>query len=119
MLQHAALLPPLPVLPALLCCCCRPPTCKSRLTCGHPPTHPHPAPNPAVMPHGAMVDYEPCVLLTLPPGAGLRDAFRARGGYATPGAVLEELRAEGAEARRARWAHLPPAVLQREPPWLV
>lgn len=65
------------------------------------------------------MDYEPCVLLTLPPGASLRDVFIQHGCYAAPGGVLAELQAEGPEARRARWAHLPPAVLQREPPWLV
>lgn len=75
-----------------------------------------------VMPQGAVVDYEPVVLATLPPagaGAGLAGVMRERGRYVRPGALLAALQAEGPEQRAARWAHTPPAVLQRQPPWLV
>lgn len=74
---------------------------------------------PAVMPHGALVDYEPCVLASVLPGASLRDLFRHRGRHVMPGALLQQLAAEGPEARRARWQHVPPEVLARQPPWLV
>lgn len=73
----------------------------------------------AVMPQGALVDYEPCVLASVLPGATLRDAFRRRGCHAVPGALLQQLADEGPEARRARWRHVPPQVLARQPPWLV
>ncbi len=71
------------------------------------------------MPQGALVDYEPCVLASVLPGATLRDAFRRRGCHAVPGALLQQLADEGPEARRARWRHVPPQVLARQPPWLV
>ena len=71
------------------------------------------------MPAGALVDYEPCVLATVCPGASLLSVFRQRGAYAVPGQMLGELREEGQAARRARWAHLPAAVASRQPPWLV
>lgn len=81
----------------------------------HPP---HP-PKCAVMPHGAIVDYEPCTLLTLPPGDTLLEVFQRQGGYSVPEQLLRDLEGEAPEARRARWAHLLPALLQRQPPWLV
>jgi len=72
------------------------------------------------MPQGAVaVDYEPCIIATVPPGASLLEVFRQRGSYAVPGRLLDELAAEGAEARRARWQHLPPGVQSRQPSWLV
>ena len=73
------------------------------------------------MPHGAIVDYEPCILLTLPPHTSLLQRFQCggRSGYAVPGQLLAELGAEGPEARAARWAHLPAAVRHRQPSWLV
>ncbi|KAL4422788.1 hypothetical protein ABPG75_008985 [Micractinium tetrahymenae] len=72
-----------------------------------------------VMPHGALVDYEPCVVASVLPGSSLRDVFRRQGRYAVPGALLQQLESEGPEARRARWQHVPPQVLGRQPPWLV
>lgn len=74
-----------------------------------------------VMPHGAAVDYEPVVLATLPPtgSAGLAGVMLERGRYVAPGALLAQLEAEGPTERAARWAHMSPAVLQRQPPWLV
>ena len=73
------------------------------------------------MPHGAAVDYEPIVLATLPPagGGGLAAVLRAHGRYAPPGELLARLAAEGPAERAARWDDLPPAVLARQPPWLV
>jgi hypothetical protein len=73
------------------------------------------------MPHGAIVDYEPCILLTLPPYTSLLQHFRrgGRSSYAVPGQLAAELEVEGPEARTARWAHLPAAVRHRQPPWLV
>ena len=61
-----------------------------------------------------------CMLqATVPPGASLLSVFKQQGGYVVPGHTLEELAAEGPEARRARWEHLPAEVLQRQPPWMV
>lgn len=71
------------------------------------------------MPAGGFVDYEPCILATIPPGTELPEAFRRHGRYAVPGELLETLQAESAEERRARWAHVPAAVADRQPPWFV
>lgn len=75
----------------------------------------------AVMPAGGqgLVDYEPCVLCTVPPGGSLLDVFRQHGRYAAPGELLKTLRAETAEAARQRFAHIPAVVRERQPPWFV
>ncbi|EFN51283.1 hypothetical protein CHLNCDRAFT_141219 [Chlorella variabilis] len=72
-----------------------------------------------VMPHGALVDYEPAVVVTVPPGASLLSVFKAAGRYVAPGQGLQELEQEGPEARLQRWDHLPLEVMARQPPWLV
>lgn len=76
-------------------------------------------PPAAVMPHGALVDYEPAVVVTVPPGASLLSVFKAAGRYVAPGQGLQELEQEGPEARLQRWDHLPLEVMARQPPWLV
>ena len=73
----------------------------------------------AVMPHGGLVDYAPCVLASIPPGGSLLQVFRSQGRYVPPEQLFGELEAEGPAARRARWAHVPQAIQQRQPPWLV
>lgn len=71
------------------------------------------------MPHGGLVDYAVCTLASLPPGGSLLSLFKQRGRYVPPEQLYEALEAEGAAERRGRWEHVPPAVLQRQPPWLV
>lgn len=71
------------------------------------------------MPHGGLVDYSTCVLISLPAGGSLLDLFKQQGRYAPPEQLFRQLEAEGPAERRARWAHLPQSVLQRQPPWLV
>lgn len=71
------------------------------------------------MPHGGLVDYAPCTIASLPPGGSLVELFKRQGRYVVPEQLYQELEAEGPAARRARWEHVPPALLQRQPPWLV
>ncbi len=71
------------------------------------------------MPHGGLVDYAPCTIASLTPGGSLVELFKRQGRYVVPEQLYEELEAERPAARRARWEHVPPALLQRQPPWLV
>jgi hypothetical protein len=73
----------------------------------------------AVMPQGPLVDYEPCIVATVPPDGSLQAAFRAAGQHVAPGQPLRQLEAEVPAAAAARWAHTPRDVLERQPPWLV